>query len=90
MQEAIDLFDSICNSRWFIDTSIILFLNKVDVFKEKIANSPISAHFPEYKGTINSQRRSKFQQGVCILQGYVPELQQDARKRDLPPFHLCN
>lgn len=30
MQEALVLFDSICNSRWFVRTSIILFLNKVN------------------------------------------------------------
>lgn len=29
LQEALTLFDSICNSRWFVRTSIILFLNKV-------------------------------------------------------------
>jgi hypothetical protein len=29
MQEALMLFDSICNSQWFAQTSIILFLNKV-------------------------------------------------------------
>jgi len=28
MQEALTLFDSICNSRWFVKTSIILFLNR--------------------------------------------------------------
>ena len=31
MQEALVLFDSICNSRWFVRTSIILFLNKVSL-----------------------------------------------------------
>ena len=30
MQESLALFDSICNSRWFVRTSIILFLNKID------------------------------------------------------------
>lgn len=30
MQESLALFDSICNSRWFVKTSIILFLNKID------------------------------------------------------------
>ena len=34
--EAIELFDDICNTTWFIDTSIILFLNKCDLFREKI------------------------------------------------------
>ncbi|GAA6028736.1 hypothetical protein JCM8097_007369 [Rhodosporidiobolus ruineniae] len=50
MQEALMLFDSICNSQWFTKTSVILFLNKVDVFKERILLSSIRAHFPDYAG----------------------------------------
>lgn len=48
MQEALMLFDSICNSKWFVRTSMILFLNKVDIFEQKLAWSPIKAHFPDY------------------------------------------
>lgn len=44
------LFDSICNNKFFIDTSIILFLNKKDLFAEKIKKSPLSICFPEYTG----------------------------------------
>lgn len=50
MQEALTLFDSICNSKWFVKTSIILFLNKIDIFEDKIKASPIEKYFPEYKG----------------------------------------
>lgn len=50
MQEALTLFDSICNSRWFIKTSIILFLNKIDRFKEKLPVSPMKNYFPDYEG----------------------------------------
>ncbi|EGD93194.1 G protein alpha subunit [Trichophyton tonsurans CBS 112818] len=50
MQEALTLFDSICNSRWFINTSIILFLNKIDRFKEKLPVSPMKNYFPDYEG----------------------------------------
>lgn len=50
MEEALTLFDSICNSRWFVKTSIILFLNKIDLFKEKLPISPIQKYFPEYMG----------------------------------------
>ncbi|KAG8143918.1 hypothetical protein E2320_001059, partial [Naja naja] len=32
MHESLMLFDSICNNKFFIDTSIILFLNKKDLF----------------------------------------------------------
>lgn len=50
LQESLTLFDSICNSRWFIKTSIILFLNKIDLFSEKLPRSPLSNYFDDYKG----------------------------------------
>jgi guanine nucleotide-binding protein G(i) subunit alpha len=36
MAESLVLFESVINSRWFLRTSIILFLNKIDVFKNKL------------------------------------------------------
>ena len=30
MEESLSLFEQICNSKWFVQTSIILFLNKQD------------------------------------------------------------
>ncbi|KAJ1981650.1 guanine nucleotide-binding protein subunit alpha [Dimargaris cristalligena] len=53
MQEALTLFDSICNSRWFVRTSIILFLNKIDIFREKLPKSPLKNYFPDYDGGNN-------------------------------------
>ncbi|KAJ3193738.1 guanine nucleotide-binding protein subunit alpha [Irineochytrium annulatum] len=50
MQEALTLFDSICNSRWFVKTSIILFLNKIDLFRQKLQTSPMSKYFHDYHG----------------------------------------
>ncbi|EPQ29477.1 uncharacterized protein PFL1_03232 [Pseudozyma flocculosa PF-1] len=50
MQEALTLFDSICNSRWFVRTSIILFLNKIDLFKQKLPISPMGDYFSDYSG----------------------------------------
>lgn len=50
MIESMKLFDSICNSKWFVDTSIILFLNKKDLFEEKITRSSLTICFPEYTG----------------------------------------
>ena len=40
MDEALNLFDEICNSCWFLETSMILFLNKVDLFDEKFYKVP--------------------------------------------------
>lgn len=51
MQEALMLFDSICNSQWFTRTSIILFLNKDDLFREKLkSHSQIAQYFGDYQG----------------------------------------
>lgn len=48
--ESLNLFEEICNSRWFRDTSIILFLNKRDLFSEKITRVPLGQYFPDYTG----------------------------------------
>ena len=52
LRESMKLFDSICNNRWFIETPIILFLNKKDLFEEKIQKSPLNICFPEFTGTV--------------------------------------
>jgi len=60
MQESLKLFDSICNNKWFTDTSIILFMNKKDLFEEKIKKSPLTICFPDYTGKITSRIPSLF------------------------------
>ncbi|ETO06615.1 G Protein, Alpha subunit family member (gpa-3) [Reticulomyxa filosa] len=52
--EAIHLFDDICNSSWFVKTSIILFLNKRDLFMEKIHKIPLNTcePFKDYNGPL--------------------------------------
>jgi len=50
MEEALQLFDQIVNSKWFKATSMILFLNKRDLFDMKFAKKPLSKYFPEYDG----------------------------------------
>jgi GTPase SAR1 family protein len=42
MEETLNLFDEICNSRWFKNTAVILFLNKRDMFEIKIKEVPIT------------------------------------------------
>jgi len=51
MQEALKLFHEISTSKWFTSSAIILFLNKTDIFKTKLAEGKsISVAFPEFKG----------------------------------------
>jgi len=50
MQDAMTIWDSICHSQWFKQTSIILFLNKNDLFEEKVPHSDIKNFFPDFDG----------------------------------------
>ncbi|KAI9655559.1 MAG: Guanine nucleotide-binding protein alpha-2 subunit [Bathelium mastoideum] len=60
MMESLVLFDSVVNSRWFMRTSIILFLNKVDLFKAKLTKSPLGNYFPDYSGGNDVNRAAKY------------------------------
>lgn len=60
MAESLVLFESVVNSRWFLRTSIILFLNKIDVFKQKIPRVALSNFFPEYSGGADVNKAAKY------------------------------
>ncbi|KAI0684627.1 guanine nucleotide binding protein, alpha subunit [Cytidiella melzeri] len=53
MQDTMTIWDSICHSQWFKQTSIILFLNKDDLFQKKIPHSDIKNFFPDFDGKAN-------------------------------------
>merc|ERR1711971_777789 len=50
MVEALNLFEEIRNSRWFRETSMILFLNKRDLFQDKIQKVSLRHCFENYDG----------------------------------------
>eukprot|EP01112_Ceratiomyxa_fruticulosa_P018263 TRINITY_DN580_c0_g1_i1.p1 TRINITY_DN580_c0_g1~~TRINITY_DN580_c0_g1_i1.p1 ORF type:complete len:355 (-),score=48.70 TRINITY_DN580_c0_g1_i1:103-1167(-) len=60
MRESLALFGDISNSQWFAKSAMILFLNKCDIFKEKITKTPLSKYFPEYTGGANYEKACEF------------------------------
>ncbi|KAJ6232121.1 guanine nucleotide-binding protein (g protein) [Anaeramoeba flamelloides] len=60
MHESLMLFEEICNSRWFMNSSIILFLNKNDLFKEKIQKVDLNVCFPDYDGGLDYEKGSEY------------------------------
>ncbi|ORX57035.1 putative Gpa2-guanine nucleotide-binding protein alpha-2 subunit [Hesseltinella vesiculosa] len=76
MHEALMLFDTICNSPWFVNTSMILFLNKIDILKDKIYVSPISRWFPDFKGDDQD-----FEQTRSYFKKRFQRLNQNTEKR---------
>ena len=59
-QESLVLFDNIVNSRWFARTSVVLFLNKIDLFAEKIQRVPLEHYFPDYMGGKDINKAAKY------------------------------
>lgn len=53
LTESLMLFEQVVNSRHFKDTSIVLFLNKIDLLKEKIQKSDLRICFQDYAGEQN-------------------------------------
>ena len=52
MHESLALFETILGYPWFQEASSILFLNKFDLFEEKIMKSHLSDYFPQYEGNV--------------------------------------
>mmetsp|Transcript_37009 Transcript_37009/g.60888 ORF Transcript_37009/g.60888 Transcript_37009/m.60888 type:complete len:359 (-) Transcript_37009:248-1324(-) len=50
MHDSLNLFGEVCNNQWFTETSMILFLNKKDLFEEKIRLIPLTECFADYDG----------------------------------------
>lgn len=53
MKESLELFAETINSKFFANTPIILFMNKTDIFKEKLPHSHLRVMFPEYNGPMD-------------------------------------
>jgi len=50
LDEALNLFEEVSNLPVFAKTTFVLFLNKEDLFREKIKNVPLSTCFKDYTG----------------------------------------
>ncbi|PBK63551.1 heterotrimeric G protein alpha subunit 4 [Armillaria solidipes] len=50
MHDAMAVWEPICRSQWFERTSIILLLNKNDLFEQKVPHSDIKNYFPDFDG----------------------------------------
>uniref|UniRef100_A0A8D0D6P3 Guanine nucleotide-binding protein G(i) subunit alpha-2 n=2 Tax=Sander lucioperca TaxID=283035 RepID=A0A8D0D6P3_SANLU len=83
MHESMKLFDSICNNKWFTETSIILFLNKKDLFEEKITRSPLTICYPEYTGA------NKFDEAASYIQTKFEDLNKKKDTKEIYTHFTC-
>ncbi|KAM0752822.1 guanine nucleotide binding protein, alpha subunit [Meredithblackwellia eburnea MCA 4105] len=72
--EAETLFESISNSLWFTQSRLILFLNKIDLFAEKLQRKQLKDFFPGF-GQPNT-----LEFGLDYMQGRVLSLYRGERR----------
>lgn len=61
MEEALNLFEDVTGSTYFSNSAIILFLNKVDLFQEKIQKGiDLRQCFPQYQGGTDYKEACEF------------------------------
>ncbi|KAJ3446652.1 guanine nucleotide-binding protein alpha-4 subunit-related [Anaeramoeba flamelloides] len=60
MLESLNLFRELFTRSWFKKSSIILFLNKKDLFQEKIKKLDLNVCFPEYTGGKNYEQALEY------------------------------
>jgi len=86
MHEALKLFHEICQSKWFTYTAMILFLNKSDLFAEKIkAGKSIKIAFPDYNGNGSFEDSAKFVQNkFCAVNDPLT-----GKPKDVYPHVTC-
>jgi len=75
MHESLKLFKEIANTKWFLNTSMILFLNKKDLFQEKIKKVDLTVAFPEYKGGLDYDKAAAFIKTTFLAQNENPKKQ---------------
>jgi guanine nucleotide-binding protein subunit alpha len=61
LDESLNLFQAIVNNKFFEQAAMILFLNKCDLFMDKIENSHrhMRLYFPQYQGADNNVEEAK-------------------------------
>jgi len=74
MHESLALFDEVCNSSYFGKTDFILFLNKTDLFKEKIEKVDLSVCFENYTGGLNFENASNFIKARFVEKNRCPHV----------------
>jgi len=82
VHEAIQVFKNISNSKYFAQSSMILFLNKKDLFEDKIKSVPLTVCFPEYKGANTFDEAKEY-----MAERFLEVI--DNKKRQVFPHITC-
>jgi len=73
MDDALNFFSSVVNSRWFETPVITLIFNKCEVFREKIKQVPLTVAFPNYVGENTYDEGYNFIKAEFLKRNYLEQ-----------------
>ncbi|CAI4230214.1 unnamed protein product [Auanema sp. JU1783] len=83
LSESIELFKHIIATRWFIKSAIILFLNKRDLFEQKIRHASIKLYFKDYKGS------NSYEECMAYIKEYFDSLRVRGESKSIYLHETC-
>ncbi|KAG7230805.1 hypothetical protein INR49_019619, partial [Caranx melampygus] len=86
MHESLALFYTTIHSPWFLNTSIILFLNKTDILADKVQTSDLQRYFPSFAGKRQDPEDAKNYIRKMYEQQAINHDRRDERKTLYPHF----
>ncbi len=89
MKDSLQLFNQVINNRWLSKTNVILFLNKTDLFADRILNeqAAFAACFPRFKAP-ESEKELTAAGIACVKDAFLAE-EQNAGSRILYSYETC-
>ena len=95
MVDSLKLFDETINNKLFLDTHIILFLNKKDLFRQKIITVPITAcpafdDFDQFKHETTFERNEhNYDQTTCYIKYKFESLNKNSKRKQIYTHLTC-
>ena len=82
MQQVRQEFDSVCNSRYFQNTSILLVFTNTDSFESMLLKEPLSRCFVEFDGGASAEMATEF------VENRFSELNQSPETKSIYPIFV--
>jgi guanine nucleotide-binding protein alpha-1 subunit len=60
LRESLNVFEEVINNSFFKNTPIILLLNKIDVFDQRLKTKPLKDFFDQYEGGEDTEKAYEF------------------------------
>jgi GTPase SAR1 family protein len=81
--ESLNLFEEVIKMKWFLNHPVLLFLNKRDLFEEKLKQTPLSSVFSDFNGGASYELAAQYMERKFL------ERASDDRRKQIYSHVVC-